>query len=72
MWWEGKFSLSYGTHHSIWVATSFSANMNVDILNVEEVGEGRLLLTLVENEGIMFIFVNIYAPNSGPERYICL
>ncbi len=55
--------MSHGTH-SAGVATLFSANMNVNILNVE----GRLLLTQVEYEGIMFVFVNVYAPNSGPER----
>ncbi len=68
LWWEGKFTLSHGTHNSAGVATLFSANMNVNILNVEEVVEGRLLLTQVEYEGIMFVFVNVYAPNSGPER----
>lgn len=35
IWWEGECALSRGTHNSAGVATLFSVNMNVNILNVE-------------------------------------
>lgn len=48
MWWEGKFALSHGTYNSARVAMLFSANMIVNILNVENIVEGQLLLTQIE------------------------
>lgn len=68
MWWEGKFVLSHGTNNSAGVAILFSSNMNINILNIDKIVEGRLLLTEIEYEETVFVLVNIYAPNNGPER----
>lgn len=67
-WWEGKSVLSHGTNTSAGIAILFSKEMNVNILVVEEIVKGRILLVKMEYEGSVFILINVYAPNNGPER----
>lgn len=66
LWWKGNFALSHDTRNSAGVAILFSESGN--ILKVEEIVKGRLLLTQIEYKGIEFVFVKVYAPNNGPER----
>lgn len=54
MWWGGKLVLSHGSNNSAGVAILFSKNMNVNILNVEEIEKGRIILTKIEFEGFLF------------------
>lgn len=68
-WWEGTCVLSHGTNYSSGVAILFSQNINVNILVVEEVVKGRVLLMHMEFEGTVFVLINVYALNSGPERF---
>lgn len=42
--------------------------MNVNILIVEDIVTERILLLKMEYEGSMFVLINDYAPNNGPER----
>lgn len=67
-WWEGKCVLSHGTNLSSGVAILFSKNINVNILVVEEVVKGRVLLVHIEYKGTVFVLINVYAPNIGLER----
>ncbi len=67
-WWEGKSVLSHGTNISAGIAILFSKEINVNILAVEEIVKGRILLLKMEYEGSVFVLINVYAPNNGPER----
>jgi len=68
LWWKGKFALSHDTRNSAGVAILFSKS--VSIVKVEEIVKGRLLLTQIEYNGIESVYLNVYAPNNGPERLI--
>lgn len=70
-WWEGTSILSHGTNNSAGIAILFSKEMNVNILVVEEIVKGRILLLKMEYEGSVFVLINVYAPNNGPERVRC-
>lgn len=50
------------------IAILFSKEINVNILVVEEIVKGRILLLMMEYEGSMFVLINVYAPINGPER----
>lgn len=41
--------------------------MNVDILAVEEIVKGRILLLKIEYEDSVLVLINVYAPNNGSE-----
>jgi len=60
--------LSHGTNLSSGVAILFSKNINVNVLDVDEVVKGRVLLIHIEFKGTVFVLINVYAPNIGPER----
>lgn len=60
--------MSHGTRNSAGVAILFSKYININIIKVEELVKGRLLLVQIEWEGLVFILVNVYAPNNGSER----
>ncbi len=62
LWWKTNFALSAG------VAILFSEDVN--ILKIEEIVKGRLLLTQIEHNGIEFLFVNVYAPYNVPVRLV--
>lgn len=66
--WEGKSALSHGTNTSAGIVILFSKEMNVNILAVEEIVKGRILLVKMEYEGSVFVLINVYAPSNGPER----
>lgn len=67
-WWEGKSFLSHGTNTSAGIAILFSKEMNVNILAIEEIVKGRILMLNIEYEGSVFVLINVYAPNNGYER----
>ncbi len=50
LWWKTNFALSHGTRNSAGVAILFSEDVN--ILKIEEIVKGRLLLTQIEHNGI--------------------
>lgn len=64
----GDSVLSHGTNTSDGIAILFSKEMNVNILVVEEIVKGRILLLKVEYEGSVFVLINVYAPNNRSER----
>jgi len=67
-WWEGKLALSHGTNNSAGVAILFKKGLNVNILNIEEIEKGRVLLLKIQYGEHVFVLVNVYAPNNGVER----
>ena len=50
------------------VGIIFSKNFTPESLEVEEVVEGRLLVVRAKVEQFYFVFMNVYAPVSGPDR----
>ena len=50
------------------VGITFSKSFTPDSLEVEEVVEGRLLVVRAEVEQFYFVFMNVHAPVSGPDR----
>jgi len=62
-WWEGASVLSHGTNNSAGIAILFSKDMNINILVVEEIVKGRMLLVKMQYEGSVFALINVYAPN---------
>lgn len=68
LWSDGQYVLSHGTNLSAGVAIVFSKKLNVNILLVNELERGRLLLVKAKIKDMCFVFVNIYAPNVGRDR----
>ncbi len=68
LWWEGERVLSHGTNLSAGVAVLFSPALKVNILSKTEIEPGRLVAVRAEIRNLSFLFVNIYAPNSGADR----
>lgn len=68
LWWEGERVLSHGTNLSAGVAVLFSPALKVKILRKTEIEPGRLVAVRAEISNLFFLFVNIYAPNSGTDR----
>lgn len=68
LWWKGEHFLSHGNNLSAGVAILFAPSLNFSILWKNELEPGRLLNIRAEIHNMNFIFVNIYAPNSGIER----
>lgn len=68
LWWEGEHVLSHGTNLSAGVAVLFSPAVKAKILLNHELEPGRLLIVRAEINSFCFLFVNIYAPNTGPDR----
>lgn len=60
--------LSHGTNFSAGVAVLFSPNVNVKILMKNELEPGRLMAVRAEINNFSFLFINIYAPNTGADR----
>lgn len=50
------------------MAVLFSPGLDVSILSSTEVETGRALVVRASIAGIIFVFVNVYAPNQGPLR----
>ncbi len=68
LWWEGERVLNHGTNVSAGVAVLFSPALKVNILSKIEIEPGRLVAVRAEIRNLSFLFVNIYAPNSGADR----
>ena len=65
---EGKVILSHFSRTSAGVALLFSRDF-VPLSNVvEERVKGRLLVVKAKYECFNIVFINVYAPNSGPDR----
>ncbi len=68
LWSEGQFVLSHGTNLSAGVAILFSKDLNANILSINELEKGRLLLIKAKIKDVVFVLINIYAPNVGRDR----
>ncbi len=68
MWSEGQFVLSHGANLSAGVAILFSKELNANILSINELEKGRLLLIKAKIKDVVFVFININAPNVGRDR----
>lgn len=70
LWWKGQYVLSHKTNVSAGVAILFSPALRVNVLKTEEPVNGRLVVVKADVDGVIFYFVNAYAPNLGHERVI--
>lgn len=64
--------LSHSINLSVGVALLFSTATGVKILHREEIVKSHLLMIKAEIKGLLFYFINVYAPNFGPEHVVFL
>ena len=60
--------LSHGTDLSAGVAVIFAQGLSVKLCSSMEVCKGRLLVVKQKMNNMGFVFINVYAPNTGRER----
>lgn len=70
IWWKGQYVLSHKTNVSAGVAILFSPDIRVDVLKTEEPVNGKLVVVKANIEGVLFYFLNVYAPTVWHERAI--
>lgn len=68
--WKGQYVLGHKTNVSAGVAFLFSPDIRVDVLKTEEPVNGRLVVVKADIEGVLFYFLNVYAPTVGHEQAI--
>ena len=68
LWWKGGCFLSHGSNLSAGVAILLSPGLEAGVLRKEEVVKGCLLIVHMKVNGVVYAFLNIYAPNIGSER----
>lgn len=68
MTWRGQFFLSHGTNLSAGVAILFSQHLHLTNVLACEVEQGRIQVVQATIRDIPFVFINVYAYNSGPDR----
>lgn len=68
LWWGNECVFTHGTNLSAGAAILFSPNTKFKILSKKEIEPGWLIAVRVDINGLFFVFVNIYAPNSGSDR----
>ncbi len=68
MGWRSDLFMSHGTNVSGGVAILFSKSINITTVSVNEIERGRVLAVQAIINGFVFVFINIYAPNTGAER----
>lgn len=67
LWIQVSCVLSHGTNFKGGASICFFTKLNFNILSSVEIVRGRALVVVVKIEKIPFSFINVYAPNSGPE-----
>ncbi|KAI4877207.1 hypothetical protein NFI96_007832 [Prochilodus magdalenae] len=68
LWWKGDCFLSHGTNLSLGVAVLLAPSLKAAILSKSEVVPGCLLMVRASVFEHTFTFINVYAPNRGPDR----
>ncbi len=68
--WKGQAILSHGSSVSAGVAILLPPDYKDQPVSIFEIVSGRLLRVDVVTHGIVFSFVNVYAPNIGSEHVI--
>ena len=68
--WRGPQIFSHGNNVSAGVAVLFSLSLAVNIISQKEVCKGRLLKVRANNKGQIFVFLNMYAHNTGREMAV--
>lgn len=66
--WDGEVVLSHLSRTSGGVAVLFSKNLLPKSQVVEEIIQGRLMVVRATYELFTIVFINVYAPNTGPDR----
>lgn len=66
--WKGESVFTHGTNTSAGAAILFRRGLDIKILTTTEVQKGRAVAVHALVLGQPFVFVNIYAPNTGAER----
>ena len=70
--WEGEVVLSHKSSSSGGVGILFSKSFTPASFEVEQVIEGRLLVVRAVFELYKLVFINVYAPTTGPQRVLFL
>lgn len=68
MSWGGQLFLSHGTNLSAGVAVLFSQHLSLTKVSTCEVEEGRVQIVQATIKETSFVFINVYAYNSGAGR----
>ena len=68
MTWRGQVFLSHGTNLSAGVAILFSQHLHLSNISACEVEQGRFQIVQVTIRDMPFVFINVYAYNSGADR----
>lgn len=68
MGWRSDLYMSHGSNVSGGVAILFSKTIDITNVSVNEIERGRILAVQTSINGLVFVFINIYASNNGAER----
>lgn len=66
--WGGEVVLTHKSTTSGGVGILFSKNFSPVSFEVEQVVEGRLMVVMATFEHYNIVFMNVYAPTTGPDR----
>ena len=61
--WKGKLYFSHGSNHSCWVMVLVRSDLDFNLISINSDDEGRSIVMEAEEQGSLYLFVNIYAPN---------
>jgi len=71
LWWKNECALTHGTNLSAGTAILFSPSIKAKFWK-SEIEPGRVLAVKVDLNGLVFMFISVYAPNIVAERIIIL
>ena len=66
--WRGSCYFSHGSNHSSGVAILFDQKLNLEIIDVKQNNDGKMLLLKVHINDIHYTIVNVYAPTQKKYR----
>ena len=66
--WQGKLYFSHGSNHSCGVMILVKDDVDFKLNSIISDDQGRFVIMEAEVQGSLFLFVNIYAPNSVQDQ----
>ena len=66
--WQGKLYFSHGSNHSCGVTILVKDDVDFKLNSIISDDQGRYVIIEAEVQGSLFLFVNIYAPNSVQDQ----
>ena len=61
--WNGKLYFSHGSNDSCRVMVFVRSDLDFNLISINSDDEGRSIVMEAEEQGSLYLFVNIYAPN---------